>query len=42
MKESYFQHSFIEQSEHFKVGKCGIAVFRDMFIAQVDIAMTKA
>ena len=52
MKESYFQHSFIEQIEHFKVlffadilstnsklGKCNIAVFCDMVIAQVDIAM---
>ena len=53
MKESYFQHSFIEQIEHFKVlffadilstnsklSKCSIAVFRNMFIAQVDSAMT--
>ena len=51
MKESYF-HSFIEQIEHFKalffdilstnskLGKCGVAVFPNMFIAQVDIAMT--
>ena len=54
MKESYFQHSFCEQIEHFKMlffadilstnsklCKCGIAVFRNMFIDdEVDIAMT--
>ena len=53
MKGSYFQHSFIEEIEHFKVlffadilstksklCKCGIAVVHDVFIAQIDIAMT--